>query len=49
MREQNKANGNGGYRPSKEEVAKETEILSIKIVEGYKKAKSKGFFKMNPP
>jgi len=52
LKEQYKTNNQGQlgtYRPGKDEVTKEVEKLGTRIVGNFIKAKSKGFFKMNPP
>lgn len=52
LKDQNKMTqgvASGTYRPSKEDVQKEVEKLTSRIITSYNKAKSKGFFKLNPP
>ena len=52
LKEQYKTNNQGQlgtYRPGKEELGKEVDRLGARIVSNFNKAKSKGFFKMNPP
>jgi hypothetical protein len=52
LKDQNKTaqgGASGVYRPSKEDVQREVEKLTSRIIANYNKAKSKGFFKLNPP